>query len=567
MGRRPASRPLGGRVRARRAGLTVALASVATALGCSGFDTSRDTPPREARSARLYGLICDRVGAPEGAARRHHRKFPTTPSATRTPRAARTGSRSTRDASPTPHRRARSTSTGTRCRWRRSKRIARTTSRGSRRFGRDLRVPVIAALDATIPDIQIALKDLANADKAQSCGPSPPAAVTGSLHGDLARQTVGNLTDLYDDRTIPLLTEAMGHVLDTIKQSPDAQSALSRMDARQGYRPSQIALGVAQPILAYPQLVDLASSLLSLLASDSSPLLRQGRLGPTGAPASAGRTPVPGAASGQSSAAPARAPRGDANRDPEGVPVPPAGDPRVARRTTNDPTRTIYTRPLDDLEITRGVLFPSLSATPPSVFLSSQPLVLRDPRGVALVPLVGGVIPAPFVDADGDGLADLDSSGDFVTADGSPVPSPFFSIDGIDGPRQNGLAVNGALPDVRVPRHQLHASREGHVRHRSTPGAGTGPLTAKRSCRGSRERSRFSSERRTQDRRRRRPTRRTRQRRRPGRSSIRACLRRRASRRRPWSSRTRATTQRRRRWAISSTRSDRSSPIRRRTTR
>ena len=49
-------------------------------------------------------------------------------------------------------------------------------------------------------------------------------------------------------------------MLDTVKASPDAQAALSRMDARQGYRPSQIALGVAQPILAYPQLVDLANT-------------------------------------------------------------------------------------------------------------------------------------------------------------------------------------------------------------------------------------------------------------------------------------------------------------------
>ena len=88
-------------------------------------------------------------------------------------------------------------------------------------------------------------------------------------------------------------------------------------------------------------------------------------------------------------------------------------DPPVALLTsladTNDPTRTIYNRPLDDLEITRDILFPSLSATPPSVFVASQPLVLRDPRGVALVPLVNGVIPAPFVDANGDGLADLDA--------------------------------------------------------------------------------------------------------------------------------------------------------------
>ena len=125
-------------------------------------------------------------------------------------------------------------------------------------------------------------------------------------------------------------------------------------------------------------------------------------------------------------------------------------DPPEAALTSvadaNDPTRTIYGRPLDDLEIARGILFPSLSVTPPSVFSASQPLVLRDPRGVALVPLVNGSIPPPFVDANGDGLADLDALGDFVTLDGSPVPSPFFSVDGVDGARQSGLALNGTAP-------------------------------------------------------------------------------------------------------------------------
>ncbi len=278
------------------------------------------------------------------------------------------------------------------------------------------------------------MKDLGNADPAQSCARAPNGAGTDSLHAVLAK-TVGNLTNLYDDRTIPLLTEAIGHTLDAVKASPDAQAALSRLDARQGYRPSQIALGIAQPVLAYPQIVELANTLLSLLATDSDPY-SAGLYPPTSVPP-AGRTPVPGAASGQFQQV-LRVLHEEMRTE-----VP---DPPVALLTStpdvNDPTRTIYGRPLDDLEILRAVLFPSLASTPPSVFLSAQPLVLRDSRGVALVSLVNGIVPPPFVDADGDGLADLDPLGDFVTGDGSSVPSPFFSVDGVDGPRQNGLALN-----------------------------------------------------------------------------------------------------------------------------
>ena len=63
---------------------------------------------------------------------------------------------------------------------------------------------------------------------------------------------------------------------------------------------------------------------------------------------------------------------------------------------------------------------------------------------------VNGQVPAPFVDADGDGLPDVDALGRFVTSDGSLPPSPFFSVDGASGPRDSsGRALsasgNGAL--------------------------------------------------------------------------------------------------------------------------
>ena len=426
MRRRPASRPLGG------ARVALVLTSLGAALGCSGFDASRATPPRGSLGTGLYGLICDRVGAqalreditgnsyhaichPDPATATYAQSVDVTLLPPLTPNAVDIDGNPVSMATEQANR---------------AHNIARIEA-----LGRD-RTSIIAALDATIPDIQIAVKDLANPDATQSCGAAAGGA--GSLHEDLAR-TVGRLTDLYDDRTIPLVTEALGHLLDAVKQSPDAQAALSRLDARQGYRPSQVALGVAQPILGYPKLVDLANTLLSLLASDSNPY-SAGLFDPT-TPPPGGRMPVPGPASGEFQQL-LRVLHEEMRSETASVP---AGH-LTAVADTNDPTRIVYGRPLDDLEITRGIFFPSLSPTPPPIDLSSQPLVVRDPRGVAQVALVNGAVPAPFVDADGDQLADLDALGKFVTVDGSPVPSPFFTVDGFDGPRQNGLALNGSAP-------------------------------------------------------------------------------------------------------------------------
>jgi hypothetical protein len=409
------------------------LAAVSATVGCSDFTTARSTPPRGSLGTGLYAMICDRVGAqalPEDVTGDSYAGV-CHPDPTTGQYAAQVDvsllpaldpNALDKDGNQVPLAVQQAN---------RAHDIARVEA-----LGRD-RQPVIGAFDSAIPDIQVALSDLANPDPTRSCGPAPGGG-QGSLHADLAR-TVGNLVGLYADRTVPLLTEAVGHVLDAVKASPDAQSALSRMDARQGYRPSQIALGVAQPILAYPALVDLANSLLSLLASDSNPY-SAGLVDPS-QPQPTARALVPGAASAQFQQLLSVLYQEMRTE----LPDPPR--PILASiADTNDPSRVIYSRPLDDLEITRGILFPSASATPGSAFDAAQPLVLRDARGVALVSLVDGKVPLPFMDSDGDGLADIDGTGAFLTADGSPVPSPFFSVDGVDGPRQNGIALNGSAP-------------------------------------------------------------------------------------------------------------------------
>ncbi|HSR98179.1 MAG TPA: hypothetical protein VLM79_14070, partial [Kofleriaceae bacterium] len=52
---------------------------------------------------------------------------------------------------------------------------------------------------------------------------------------------------------------------------------------------------------------------------------------------------------------------------------------------------------------------------------AAVPLVQRDARGIARVALIGGTVPAPFVDADRDKLADVDVLGRFVDAQGQPI--------------------------------------------------------------------------------------------------------------------------------------------------
>jgi hypothetical protein len=420
--------------RVQTAGL---LAITTAAVGCGGdFDTSRSTPPRGTLGEELFSMICDRVGAQalreDVTGNSYHAICHADPT---------TGAYATAvdqsllapldpnavDVDGNPVSLAVEQAN-------RAHNVARIEA-----VGRE-RLPIAGALDAAIPDVQVAVKDLANADPAKSCG-APTGAATDGLHTELAH-TLSNFTDLYDDRTIPLLTEALGHVLDTIKLSPDAQAALARMDARQGYRPSSIAIGVARPILAYPQLVDFANSLLTLLATDSNPY-SAGIFDPKEPlpPVVANRTTVPGPASAQFQQL-LKVLHEELRTETADPPVPLL----TSTPDGNDPTRLVFNRPLQDLEVARKILFPSLAATPPPFDSSSQPLVLRDGRGVGVVPLVNGKVPAPFVDADGDLLPDLDALGQFVTADGTPVPSPLFSADGTDGPRSSGLALNGASP-------------------------------------------------------------------------------------------------------------------------
>lgn len=394
------------------AAFALLVATSGVAACANDFDTSRSVPKRGSVGRELYGLVCDRVGAQalreDVLATSYHAvchaaadgSYADTVDTAKLP-PLHDGAPDV-DGHPTPldvqqqHR---------------AHRVARIEALAHRR--EDL----VAAFDAMLPDAPLAVRDPA------TCAAAPD---DGRLLDELAA-TLSRFVDLYDDRTIPQVTEGLARVMENVDASPDAQAALARLGARQGYRPASIALGVARPVFAYPRFPELADAVLRVLSE-------------------------------RGSGAPAFEDLLAASHEELRTAVDPAPlAPLVATTdSTASPPRVVLSRPRTNLEVTRQIL---LAADDAYAAAGAPPLLVtaRDRRGVAAVPLVEGALPAPFVDKQGDlpgsppdGLPDVDGLGRFVSSSG-PVPSPFFSSDegSVDGPRDasgRALAKAGAQP-------------------------------------------------------------------------------------------------------------------------
>jgi hypothetical protein len=403
-------------------------------VGCSSdFSTARTTPPRGTLGQELFIALCDRVAAqalPEDVTSASwHAVCHPDASGTYAPTVDQTRlpplNPDAVDVDGNPVSVAMQTTE-------RAYRVARIEA-----LGRD-RLEVTGAFDAAFPAVTIPLKDLASADPTQSCTP----AGTGPLPTELAA-VLGRFVTLEDDGTVPLFTEGLGRIMNDVKAATAVEDALARFDARQGYRPLGIGLGAARPLLAYPQLVPMVQSLLSLVATDSDPYNPAGVIDPSKPLGIGNRKPIPGAAATQMQQLLA------VGREELRTAVAPTPLPLLA--TTADasiPTRELLSRPRTTLELTRQIMLQGSA----SFDVGLQPtayVTARDPRAYAAVPLVNGAVPAPFLDADHDGLPDVDPLGQFLTSTGQPVPSPFFSPDGVDGNRDSeGRAVGLATPTL-----------------------------------------------------------------------------------------------------------------------
>ncbi len=271
------------------------------------------------------------------------------------------------------------------------------------------RSDLIQALDATFPESKIAIKDLDNADETKSCD-APAGAKSGEgILTDQIADMLGRMGELYNDGTLPQSTESLATVIDAFKKSDDAQAAWARLSARQGYRPIATALGATRPIIAYPHLRDLSNASLRLLSADSNPYELDPKRDGNGV-----RIPVPGPGNGSLNKMLEAA--------KEELLATTADKSLGALTAITDPKsgRVVLSRPRDNVEMMQEILLASDAA-----FGGGSPsyIVKRDVRGYAAIG--GGLVPAPFVDANKDGLPDVDESGRFLTSDKSLAPSPF----------------------------------------------------------------------------------------------------------------------------------------------
>ena len=366
------------------------------------FDTSRTIPARNSVGEEIFGVLCDRVGAqalredlsgdsfrgvchrPKGG------EFADEVDTSKLPPIAEGAVNDKGETVSLEDQREN-----------RGRAVGKVEALGRRR------ADLIRALDVTFPTDLVPTKDLDNEDPGKTCDnvKKGQAALTEQL-----ADMLGRMGDLYNDGTIPQSTESLAHVIDTFKNSDEAQNAWVRLGARQGYRPIDTALGAIRPVVAYPNLRDFANASLRLLSADSDPYEAEPSRDADGK-----RIPVPGPGNTAFNKLLEAAHEEllAATVDPRSAPL----------TTTTDPLtgRIILSRPRDNFELLSSVMF----ASDPSFGgqADSRYIVKRDARGFAAL---AGAVSAPFIDGDKDGLPDVDASGRFKTTDGSVPPAPFY---------------------------------------------------------------------------------------------------------------------------------------------
>ncbi len=405
------------RLAGRAAGFS-ALGGLFLLAACANdFDATRTPPPRGTLGEEMFGVLCDRVGAQAlhddltGAsfAGICHRdptgKYVDKVDAARLP-AMFEGANSIQG-QPISLKTQEET---------RAHGIARIETFARRR------AELIAALDFTIPDVKVPVKDVKNADPLKTCQ-APQASGEGRLHDEIVA-LLGRFTEMYDDGTIPESTESLGRVMAAFNAAPEARDAYARLEARKGYRPIDIALGTTRPMLAYPHLRDLSNTLLRLVSADSNPFDPNAKKDESGR-----RIAEPGAAYPQLTKLLEVAHHELRDAKPDAV----SSIPWVQPKDADKSGRFALTRERTNVQIAQELMFeevlPPSGATP-------RYIVKRDARGYAAVAKQGDHLPAPFI-AGSDGLPVIYDNGVFKTNDNSVPPSPFFATGTVPAKRDD----------------------------------------------------------------------------------------------------------------------------------
>ena len=351
--------------------------------------------------------------------------------------------------------------------------IARVETLGRRR------TDLVSALDAALPNIQIPIKDIHNSDPTLSCNAAGNGG-QGSLHTELSN-LLGRLDALYDDGTIPQTTESLGRVFNAF-QSRERRAGRVRCRLRQscGVPPREHgARGGAAPssLLIRTSSRSRWNTALGLLSPDSQPYTLSATFDANGH-----RVAIPGASYGSSWSRCWLRPRPSLRTrrpDPPLKPLTSSADPVTQR--------AVLSRPRGDLELVRNIFYaqdPSFGAG------NSEYIVARDPRGFAAVPLSSGMVPAPFVDADKDGLPDVNAVGQFTTTNGMPAPAPFFAVGApaapaVDASGRSLTAAGGSLFFSYVDTsHTYTATLMGHLQPMVDPNPADDHETLMNAARG-----------------------------------------------------------------------------------
>ena len=385
-------RPLLSRTHARL-GSVLAMAGLAS---CHEIDTTRIAPFKATLGDDLYGVLCDRLGASslteDSSGQSYHAICHPTADGTY-------GNELDESVLPPV------SGDATR---------ARERSIAKMRAMARWRTDLVRAFNATFPDIDID-DPTTDADTDQV-----------RLHDGLFSLGQALIPlyekDPFDAKAEPLFpssTRALARVLDSIAKSDDAKAAMSRIWARQGYRPFHVGLGAVRSALGYPGLRDFTKQSLAVL-------------GPGGT------------ATAQLQQLFAAAKKELSTSQPSDSTLPPF---QIVNPSTAQPAR-----PRTNLEFTAALMLAQDDAYGDDLLAAPRYIAQRDRRGFIVplgnVPGQTGTVASPFVDANTDGFADVDGFGRFVDGAGGPIPVDLpFLVPGLP---------MGATDDFGRPQTQVY---------------------------------------------------------------------------------------------------------------